>query len=336
MPRRLGARGFPIGLPRTKGPFVFSAGYLPENYWYRTTYVAPSKGPAATHRNPTDTYQELARHYGTAIVPARPYKPKDKTKVEATVLLVERWILARLRHCTFFSLLELNEAIRELLEELNIRPFQKLPGCRKTTFEDLEHPVLRPLPSAPYDYAEWKQAKAAIDYHIEVNKHFYSVPHTLVGERLDVRIGGAVIEVFHKGKRVAAHPRTYTGDFSTLSEHMPKSHRKHLQWSPGRFLNWAKDIGPYTLEIVKRQLRDRPHPEHGYRACLELLDQAHRYSQPRLEAACKRALAIGSPTYHSVASILKKGLDRQSFDENQPTQGKLPLHSNVRSPHYYH
>jgi transposase len=285
---------------------------------------------------PNDTYLELARHYGTAIVPARPYKPKDKAKAEAAVLLVERWILARLRHRTFFSLQELNEAIRELLEELNARPFQKLPGCRKSAFETLDRPALKALPAMPYDYAEWKRAKVGFDYHVEVNKHFYSVPHTLIGEQLDVRIGGAVVEIFRKGKRVAAHPRTHTGGFSTLSEHMPKSHRKHMEWSPGRFLNWAKDIGPCTLNVVKQQLRERPHTEHGYRACLGLLNQANRYSRPRLEAACKRALTIGSPTYRSIASILKKGLDRQNpNDTNQLVQEKLPLHGNVRGSRYY-
>ncbi len=221
-----------------------------------------------------------------------------------------------------------------MLNELNLRPFQKLPGCRKSAFETLDLPTLKPLPVTSYDYAEWKQAKAGIDYHVEVNKHFYSVPHALVGEKLDVRIGGAVVEIFRKGKRVAAHPRAHTGGFSTLIEHMPKSHQKHQQWSPGRFLNWAKDIGPYTLEVVKRQLQDRPHPEHGYRACLGLLNHANRYSQSRLEVACEQALAIGAPTYRSIASILKKGLDQQPPDDN--VQEKLPLHDNVRGSHYYH
>ena len=292
------------------------------------------KKPCRYAPEPNDTYLELARHYGTAIVPARPYKPKDKAKAEVAVQVVERWILARLRHRSFFSLYELNEAIGQLLIQLNSRPFQKLPGSRKSTFETLERPALGSLPKTPYDFAQWKQAKPGIDYHIEVNKHFYSVPHALVGVRLDVRIGIAIIEVFHKGKRVAAHPRVHTGGFSTLPEHMPKSHRKHLQWTPGRFLNWAKDIGPSTLEVVKHQLRERPHPEHGYRACLGLLNQANRYTRVRLEAACERALAIGSPTYRSIASLLEKNLEHQPPDE-QSEQGTLPSHGNVRGSHYY-
>ena len=282
---------------------------------------------------PNETYQEMARHYGTTILPARPYKPKDKAKAEVAVQIVERWILARLRHHTFFSLHELNQAIAGLLEDLNGRPFQKLPGNRKETFETLDRPALKPLPTESYDYADWKQAKVAIDYHIEVAKHYYSVPHALVGHRLDVRIGTTMIEAFYKGKRVTAHPRATRDGFTTLPEHMPKSHQKHHQWSPGRFLNWAKEIGPATLTVVKHQLNDRPHSEHGYRACLGLLNQAKRYTTPRLEAACERALKISSPTYRSIASILEKGLDQQR--EESPTQDVLPLHGNVRGANYY-
>ena len=285
---------------------------------------------------PNETYQELARHYGTAILPARPYKPKDKAKAEVGVQVVERWILARLRHHTFFSLAELNQAIDELLADLNERPFQKLPGCRRSAFELLDQPTLKPLPAVPYEYAEWKQAKPGIDYHVEVEKHYYSVPHRWVGHVLDIRATATTVEVFHKGQRVASHPRAHKGGFSTLSEHMPKAHRQHREWSPGRFLNWAKEIGPCTLEVVKRQLEDRPHPEHGYRSCLGLLSHARRYSKPRLEAACERALQIHSPSYRSVTSILKQGLDQQPLPEDEETQGELPLHTNVRGSGYYH
>jgi transposase len=283
---------------------------------------------------PNETYLELARHYATAVLPARPYKPKDKAKAEVGVQLVERWILARLRHHTFFDLAALNAAIAKLLVELNERPFQRLPGSRKSAFEALDQPALKPLPSTPYDYAEWKQAKPGIDYHIEVHRHFYSVPHALVGERLDVRTSATLVEVFHKGKRVASHPRAPKGGFTTVAEHMPKAHQKHRQWSPGRFLNWAQDIGPCTLEVVKRQLHDRPHPEHGYRACLGLLNLAKRFSPARLEASCERALGLGSTSYQSIHSILDKGLDRQPPAE--PQQSELPLHANVRGPGYYH
>ena len=285
---------------------------------------------------PNATYQELARHYGCAILPARPYKPKDKSKAEVGVQVVERWILARLRHHTFFSLSELNAAIRELLTELNTRPFQKLPGSRKSAFEALDKPALKPLPATPYEYAEWKQAKPGIDYHVEVNKRYYSVPHRFIGHVLDVRTSAGVVEVFHKGQRIAAHPRSHAKLFSTLPEHMPSSHRQHREWSPGRFLNWAGQIGPATGEVVKRQLKDLPHPEHGYRRCLGLLSHARRYGKERLEAACERALAIHSPSYRSVSSILKQGLDRQPLSEEEPEQGELPLHANVRGPGYYH
>jgi transposase len=285
---------------------------------------------------PNETYQELARHYGTAILPARPYKPKDKAKAEVGVQVVERWILARLRHHTFFSLAELNQAIARVLTELNERPFQKLPGCRRSAFESLDQPALKPLPAVAYEYAEWKQAKPGIDYHVEVDKHYYSVPHRWVGQMLDVRATATTVEVFHKGQRVASHPRARKRGFSTLPEHMPKAHREHREWSPGRFLNWAREIGPCTLEVVKRQLEDRPHPEHGYRSCLGLLSHARRYSKPRLEAACERALRIHSPSYRSVTSILKQGLDQQPLPQDEEAQGELPLHSNVRGPGYYH
>jgi transposase len=285
---------------------------------------------------PNATYAELARHYGCAILPARPYKPKDKSKAEVGVQVVERWILARLRHHTFFTLSELNAAIRALLRELNERPFQKLPGTRRSAFEALDQPALRPLPETPYAYAQWKQAKPGIDYHVEVDKRFYSVPHRWVGHVLEVRATASTVEVFHKDQRIAVHPRSHKDRFSTLPEHMPSSHRQHREWSPGRFLHWARQIGPATLEVVKRQLEDLPHPEHGYRRCLGLLNHARRYSKVRLEAACVRALAIHSPNYRSVTSILKQGLDRQPLPEGEPAQEALPLHANVRGPGYYH
>jgi transposase len=290
--------------------------------------------PCRYSPEPNATYQELARHYGTAILPARPYKPQDKAKAEVGVQVVERWILARLRHHRFFSLVELNTAIAGLLTDLNQRPFQKLPGSRRSVFEELDRPALKPLPETAYDYAEWKLAKPGIDYHIEVNPHFYSVPHALVGQRLEVRIGSALIEIFHQGQRVASHPRQAKRGFTTLPEHMPRSHREHRQWHPGRFLNWAQEIGPCTLEVVKRQLTGRPHPEHGYRACLGLLNLAKRYTRHRLEAACEQALGLGSPSYRSIHSILDKGLDRQPALEHTP--GELPRHGNVRGPGYYH
>jgi transposase len=284
------------------------------------------------------TYADMAAHYGTAVLPARPYKPKDKSKAETAVLLVERWILARLRHQTFFSLADLNRAIAELLEDLNARPFQKRPESRRDLYEQLDRPALKALPAEDYEYAEWLKAKPGIDYHVEVYKRYYSVPYVLVGQKLDVRVTSSTVEVLHRGQRVVSHPRLVhqRERFRTLSEHMPKAHREHRDWSPERFLRWARDIGPCTAEVVQRQLTDRPHPEHGYRACLGLLKLSKQYTPKRLEAACERALAVHTVNYHSVASILKNGLDRQPPLTREEHQEELPLHANVRGPGYYH
>ena len=283
-----------------------------------------------------DTYAELAAHYGTAVLPARPYKPKDKAKAEVAVQVVERWILARLRHRTFFSLAELNTAIAELLPELNQRPFQGRSESRQDLYEALDRPALRPLPADGYEYAEWRRAKPGIDYHVEVDKRFYSIPHALVGQVLDLRITATCVEVMHKGKRVASHARHGQGRYSTETAHMPKSHQAHREWSPGRFMNWAADMGPCTAQVVKQQLEGRPHPEHGYRACLGLLNLAKRYEGARLEKACERALAIRSASYQSVSSILKQGLDRLPPEDETGAQEERPLHGNVRGAGYYH
>lgn len=283
-----------------------------------------------------ETYAEMAAHYQTAVLPARPYKPKDKAKAEAGVLLVERWILARLRHRTFFSLAELNRAIADLLVQLNERPFQGRQESRQSLFEAIDQPALKPLPQNDYEYAEWRKVKPGIDYHVEAAKRFYSVPHHLVGQILELRLTAATVEVMHKGRRVAVHSRHGQGRYSTLTEHMPKSHQAHRQWSPGRFLNWAGDIGPCTAQVVQQQLEGRPHPEHGYRACLGLLNLSRRYDRARLERACERALSIRSASYQSVASILQKGLDRQPLERDETAQDELPLHTNVRGAGYYH
>lgn len=282
------------------------------------------------------SYQEMAAHYGCVVIPARPYKPQDKAKVEVGVQVVERWILARLRHRTFFTLAELNAAIRTLLDALNRRPFKKLPGSRREAFESLDRPALRPLPPQPYEYAQWKQARVHIDYHVEVEGSYYSVPHSLVKKALDVRLTAATVECLHGGKRVASHARSHKrGSYSTLAEHMPRSHRAHAEWSPARLLNWALSIGPATRDVVQHLLETKPHPEMGYRACLGLLSLARQYGKPRLEAACVRAKALGAPTRASVASILKAGLDRQAVVATA-TAVALPAHTNVRGPSYYH
>jgi transposase len=282
------------------------------------------------------TYAEWARHYNTAVLPARPYKPKDKAKVEVGVQIVERWILARLRHQQFFSLAELNTAIAALLTTLNQRPFKKLPGSRHSQFLTYEHPALKPLPPLPYEYADWRQARVHLDYHLEVEGHFYSVPHRFVRQAVDVRLTVSTIEVFLKGERIATHRRSARkGSHTTLAEHMPKAHQRHLEWTPGRFLNWAQTIGPATRTLVQHLLEHRAHPEQGYRSCLGLLQLAKRFTAPRLEAACQKAIALGAFTRRSVASILEHGLDQidspAAADESQP-----PLvHDNLRGPTYY-
>ncbi len=285
------------------------------------------------------TYAQMAAYFGVAVLPARPRRAKDKAKAEVGVQVVERWILARLRHHTFFSLTELNAAIRELLEVLNARPFKRLPGSRREAFERLDRPALRPLPAVPYLYTEVKKATVYIDYHIELDGHYYSVPHSLVGQKVESHASAATVSFVHRGNVVACHVRsTVRGKFTTNPAHMPRSHREHAQWSPGRFLNWGAQIGTATAAVVKHLLENRPHPEHGYRSCLGLLNLHRRYGTERLEAACRRAVAIGSPTRKSVLSILEQGLDRVTL-ESPPTQTTLaldPVHENVRGPGYYH
>jgi transposase len=282
------------------------------------------------------SYEEMATHFSIAIIPARPFRPKDKPKAELTVLLVCRWVLARLRHQRFFSLEELNSAIKPLLNELNERPFQKLPGSRRSVFESLDRPAMRPLPSTPYVYAEWKRVRAAFDYHVDVDRHYYSVPHALVGCELWARFSAATVEVFHRSVRVASHVRSYQrGVHTTLSEHMPQSHRAHAEWTPARLLSWGTAIGVHTGAVVEHLLTSKPHPEQGYRTCLGLLSLAREYGQGRLEAASALAIKLRSPTRKSVQSILKTGRDqRQPVDTTE--QLDLPAHSNVRGPKYYH
>jgi transposase len=281
------------------------------------------------------TYAEFAAHYHTAVLPARPYKPRDKAKVEVAVQLVERWILARLRHQQFYGLPQLNAAIGDLLTELNHRPFKKLPGTRYSQFVAHDQPALTSLPPTPYEYAEWKQARVNIDYHIEVAGHYYSVPHRLVRQRVDVRLTAAMLEVFHQGERVASHRRSpRPGSFTTLSAHMPLSHQRHRDWTPGRFLTWAQTLGPHTHTLVEHLLHRR-YPEQGYRSCLGLLNLVKRYGPTRLEAACQRALTLGAYTRRSVASILEHGLDREPL--TTPLPPTLPVvHENLRGPTYYH
>jgi transposase len=281
------------------------------------------------------TYLDMAQHYGTSIIPARPGKPRDKAKAEAGVLLAERWILAALRNRTFFSLGELNQAIREKLTSLNNRKFQKLDSSRSELFKTIEKPALKPLPSSPYEFAQWKIATVNIDYHIEVDHHCYSVPYQLVRRQVDVRITSTTVEVLFKNRRVASHRRSYhKGGFTTVNEHRPNSHQKYLEWTPSRIIGWAGQNGPHTRELVTRIIESKPHPEQGYRSGLGVIRLAKKYSPGRLEAACQRALNIKAYSYKSVNSILQNGLDQQAlpFDEPQPV---IISHPNIRGSRYY-
>lgn len=281
------------------------------------------------------SYAEMATHFGCAIIPARSGKPRDKAKAEQGVLLAERWVLAALRHRTFFSLAEANLAIAERVAWLNARPFKKLPGSRQSMFEEIDRPALRPLPAQRYEYAEWKTAKVNIDYHLEVDRHWYSVPHGLVGQRCDIRVTALVVEVLHRGHRVASHPRSgQQGRFTTLTAHMPEAHRRHAEWTPGRIVAWAERSGPATGSLVTTIMASRPHPEQGFRSCLGIMRLGRRYGDERLEAAAARALAIGAHSYRSVESILKAGLDRQPLPGDEPV-GTIGVHANVRGAAYY-
>jgi transposase len=294
------------------------------------------KTPDRYDPEPNRTYEEFAKHYGCAVLAARPAHPRDKPKVEGSVLLVQRWILARLRNRRFFSLVELNRAIAELLTDLNNRPFKKLPGCRRSAFESLDAPALQPLPAARYAISRWKAAKVNIDYHVEFEGHYYSVPHRLVGAKIDVRVTGNLLECFASNQRVAGHAVSpVRGGFTTTPEHMPASHRAHLEWTPAKLIAWGQRIGVSTAAVVTWQLEHRPHPEQGYRACLGLLALVRRYSAERLEAACTRAMAIRAPNLRSVTNILKCGLDRQP-SLFPAAENPAIAHENVRGSDYYH
>jgi transposase len=320
------------------------------------------------------TTQQFANHYQTVILPARPRKPQDKAKVEVGVQIVERWILARLRHRRFFSVAELDCVIAELLPELNTRAFKKLPGNRMELFQALDAPALRALPSTAFEFAQWKRARVNIDYHVQFEHHYYSVPCKLVRQEVELRITRTALEVFARGQRVASHALLptahYSGTsvgsssslgsrsaassglkagYSTVAEHMPAAHRAHAQWTPGKLITWAASIGAATAALVTRLLHDKAHPEQGYRACLGLMRLAREVGHVRMEAACTRAMAIGAPRYGSVKSILDRKLDQLCFAGSAVTESAadvprvieqmeltLPEHSNVRGAQYYH
>lgn len=280
------------------------------------------------------TYHDLANYYQTVVLPARVRKPRDKAKVEAGVLLVERWILARLRRHTFFSLAELNKVIGELLTVLNTKPFKKLPGSRQSRFHELDQPALKPLPAAPYEVAYWKKAMVHLDYHVEVEGHYYSVPYTLVKKQLEIRYTRTTVECLYRNQRVASHLRNQVrGRHTTIKEHMPLKHQQYSEWNPERFIRWAAKIGPQTKVLTETLLVQRAHPQQAYRTLLGILRLGKAYGEQRLEAACDRALHINALSYRSIESILKNGLDQKPL---QRQENSTPIqHDNIRGANYY-
>jgi len=280
-------------------------------------------------------YFHMASYYHAAVIPARPYRPKDKAKAEAGVLLVERWILAALRRRRFSSLAELNAAIRELLVALNARKFRKMPGSRRDLFETLDMPELRALPERPYAYVNFKLARVNINYHVEVDGHNYSVPYTLVQKQVEIRYGDGAVEVFHKGDRVASHPRSFSkGGYTTLGEHMPPSHQKYAAWTPERMIRWAGESGEATANVASVIIGGKRHPEQGFKAVLGLIRLGDKFGKERLEAACAQALTIGAPRYQTIKSLLVLG-PKKNEGETAALERPTPSHGNIRGRTYY-
>ena len=282
-------------------------------------------------------YMELARHFGTVVLPTRTAHPRDKAAVEAGVLSVERWVLAPLRNRRFFSRAELNAAIAAKVAELNARPFRGEPASRRELFEELERGALKPLPEGRYEVAEWKKATVNIDYHVEFAHKYYSVPFQFVRQQLDVRATTTTVEVFRGGRRVASHPREHgRRRYITDPAHMPPSHRAHLEWTPSRLVAWAATVSPETAAFVERIMVSRPHPEHAYRACLGVMNLAKRYGNDRVGAACARAMASGAISYSSVKSILAENLDRLPLPAPANAPPPPPAeHENLRGAGYW-
>jgi len=281
------------------------------------------------------TYADLAAHYDTAIIPARPYRPRDKAKVEVGVQLMQRWIIPRLRNRRFFSLAEVNAAIRELLGGFNAKVTRHLGASRRDLFEQLDRPALKPLPAERYEYAEWQERKVGLDYHVEIDRHYYSVPHRLLKKKLWARMTAGTVEIFHEGQRVASHVRTSANrQHTTVPEHMPASHRRYAGWTPAEIKRQAARIGPNTATLVDLILRERTHPEQGFRSCLGIVRLAKPHGRGALEAACLRAMEIGGHSYTSVNSILKNKLHRHRPDK--PADGPAISHPNIRGAGYFH
>jgi transposase len=296
--------------------------------------VPDNPKPVITKASPYEpdinpNFAQMANHYGIAVIPARVRRPKDKAKVEAAVGIATRWILAVLRNRTFFSIASANKAVAELLENLNSRPFKKLPGSRRSLYEQVDKGELKPLPQIPYQYRQIKNATVHIDYHIEFDGHYYSVPFQHRGLAVEVQATAQTVEIFFAGRRVAGHLRSYErGRATTVPEHRPKNHAQYADWSPERLINWAKKIGPCTSDLVHAVMSKRQYPELGYRSCLGILRLAKVVGNERLEAACHRALAYNAISLKSIKSILDTGLDRRPLPE-QPRQLSI-VHPNIR------
>ena len=295
------------------------------------------KSPCRYDPDINASYQQLAEHYQLAVVPARPYKPKDKAKAELGVQLVERWILGRLRKLSFFSLAELNQCIAALLKELNYKPFQKQSGHRRQLFEQLDQSALRPLPHQPYRYTVIKSVKVNIDYHVQYQQHHYSIPHQYVGETLELHASDDTVTLYFRRQLVASHLRKRHPGTTTEPGHMPERHRKHQQWNPGRLKNWASRIGPAVLIWVDERLQEKAHPEQAYRVCLGLLNLSRTYPATRLDSACALANRDGLNRLKQIKSILHSNRDQLELAGQQPLNLTLPQqHENIRGAHTFH
>ncbi len=304
--------------------------------WVPDNLKAGVKKPNRYEPDINPTYAELARHYDAAVIPTRVRKPRDKAKVEQGVLLAERWIIAALRNRTFFSLEEVREAIKPLVEKLNNRQMRKLKKSRREVFEQLERAALKPLPRSPYEFARWAQPKVHIDYHVEFDDNYYSAPYQLVGQVLDLRATDTTVEILRGLKVLTSHARSYEkGKYVTKTEHMPKAHRAQAEWTPARLIEWAKKTGPGTAKLVEEIMSRKVHPQQGFKACLGILHLNRDYQPARIEAACTRALNMRAYSCKSVKAILRNNLDGQPLEDESP-QASLPLHENVRGASYYH
>jgi transposase len=282
------------------------------------------------------TYQDLADHYGCVVLPARVMKPRDKAKVEVAVQIVQRFVLAKLRHRRFFSLAELNAAIRDCVAAINAKVMRHVGKSRNELLETIDRPALNALPTTPYSYAEWKRARVAPDYHIEVADHYYSVPSKLIRELVEARITSATVEIFHKGQRIASHAFSpVRNGHTTITEHMPSAHRRYAEWTPAKMMSEAALIGPAAIALVEAIMKAKPHPEQGFRSCLGIISLVRTYGSERVEAASRRGNDIGATTYGSIKSILQNGLDKAYANSKAP-DGPPIRHANIRGRGYYH